>query len=138
MRLSIIFERKRLFVTMSKGQKEPGNFPKLRKERRPAAHISCMDASQALLSRQYSDSQLSDASNHFLQETPYLEEIDQATRLDIERRFQQSSMNAKYVFPRVSEEPKPMISTMQRHSRVHKTSNSVSEVKENTGLVRKK
>lgn len=124
-------------VTMSKGLKESGNYPRLRKERRPAAHVSCMDASRVLLARQFSDSELSEASNHYLQETSLLPEIDPATRLDIERRFQKSSINASYVFPRVSEEPKPLLRTAERKSRQHKPSNSVTEARE-PGLVRKK
>lgn len=122
---------------MSKGPKEGGNYPKLRKERRPAAHVSCMDASRVLLARQYSDSELSEVSNHYLQETPLLPEIDPVTRLDIERRFQKSSINASYVFPRAQEAPRGLLRTAERKSRLHKPSNSLNEGKEQ-GLVRRK
>lgn len=122
---------------MSKGLKESGNYPRLRKERRPAAHVSCMDASRVLLARQFSDSELSEASNHYLQETPLLPEIDPVTRLDIERRFQKSTINASYVFPRAQEEPRPLLRTAERKSRQHKPSNSVTEEK-GPGLVRRK
>jgi hypothetical protein len=44
---------------------------------------------------------LSSAENSFLNETSFISEIDLDIRLEIEKKFKKSSVNSKYVFPRV-------------------------------------
>lgn len=98
-----------------------------------------MDGNTEVLRRKISDSEMSVVSNHFLVETECVPEIDEETRKDIDRKYKKSAVNANYVFPRVGvEKPKPQLRTVEHRTREHKTSNSLSDTRENSRVVRRK
>ena len=119
--------------------KDLTGFPRLRRDRKSGTKGSCLDGNTELIPRKVSDSEMSVVSNHYLVETDCVPEIDQETRMDIEKKFRKSVMNAHYVFPRSGvEKPKPQLRTIDRRNREHKASHSFSESRDASRLVRRK
>ena len=85
------------------------------------------------------ESGLSEASNHYLVEVEQLPEIDSLLRGDIEQKFRRSPLNS-YIFPRMREQPRPQLRSIDFSSSPPREFTSLSATRRtaHSGLVRTK